>query len=152
MGYPLLVGKKLVISDPVSGCVNDSGHIFDYWKEWKVHKAKGAVQIERKKRPSREQTERDRGRDERASLRKHRQTPHMPPRLVKLIPPRAVFLFCDIQLKFRVYSSQPYERLPTARRACHPWLRRCRCHGQQTHQGCQGARYPQLVSQLAHAI
>jgi hypothetical protein len=50
MCYPLLVGKKLIISDPVSGCineVNDSGHIFDYLKEWKVSKR---MQIEKKEK------------------------------------------------------------------------------------------------------
>jgi hypothetical protein len=58
MCYPLLVGMKLIISDPVSGCinvVNDSGHIFDDLKEWKVQQ----TNADRKERKDRRESQED---------------------------------------------------------------------------------------------
>jgi hypothetical protein len=118
MCYPLLVGKKLIISDPVSGCinvVNDSGHIFNYLEG--VEGEQTNADRKERKRPSGEPRGLTRWwwrRRPRANLKRfffkhgqsHKQTtPTMAARVVKLIPSRTVFLFCDIQLKFSAHAA-----------------------------------------------
>ena len=66
----------------------------------------------------------------------------------KLIPHRSIFLFCEIELKFCLHSSVTNDDQLLVRRDCYPWVRCRDCRGQQTPQGCQGARYQLLISLL----